>query len=377
MGIHLGLRYRPDGIEASAWARAYDESVALLRAWPRGLLRLEQRPFGGRKVLAYSKEIEEGQGDDRSWKVEGDAASLRSAETFQLSRRRRRSTSVDVEGEILVELLREQAATAFYAKTQGEPHHVAILAVALLFEHRFPGAAIATGDLDAKRGEEAAAFAEAVIGEPVAPPILLDRERIAARLEGKLTPDEIEAAVDDLWMRPFGNVGLAADLIGLLRATSARHRARLDEDSLTELRIQGDASALTTEQRLALASLVVGAKRTFRTLKDHPEQDRLRWTDREWLAEMSMQHSVALTEDAWSRLDALEEGPALTFAVALAAKGGREMTTPAAARHLREPCHLRDVRKALRAARCRPRSGDRRGGQRPVQPSLKGSTPTT
>ena len=56
MGVHVILDIDPASIDPDAWATTYDETLALLEAWPVRLLGWGTRPIEGKSHLAlYSR----------------------------------------------------------------------------------------------------------------------------------------------------------------------------------------------------------------------------------------------------------------------------------------------------------------------------------
>jgi len=297
--------------------------------------------------LSYSRDIERGEGAEEGWKVEGDARTLRTAETFELSRRQPHARVGDPEQDILHLLAEQCAPDAFFAKTQGEPYHVAMLAVAMLFETRFPGAAIATGDLDEASAGKAAEWVDSVLGTKLMPPVLLDSDRIRERLEGLVQSDELEDTVDRLWRRPVGNEGFIADVLGILRGASPMRKAGLDSDGLIELWTTGDETTFSQEQRLGFELFVVGLQKVSRILEDARRGPSGRDAKLVLLARAAARREVCLTDEAWSRLERLGEGPALDFAFALIAADCNEMTKSLLQRAVLENPRLFDMCVAL------------------------------
>ena len=152
MGISLYLDVAPERIDPRRWARVFEESVTLLERWPVRPICLAYRTVAGVRTPQYSLDWR----TEHGWKVEGDAESLLTGETFQFPRKLQRSFGPPTDRsaeDIVVALARSCSASAgisaglpvFGAKTQGRPYHELIAAVGTLVENCFPGAAVVYG----------------------------------------------------------------------------------------------------------------------------------------------------------------------------------------------------------------------------------------
>ena len=63
MGIYIHLYFDPRCIDADEWASAYDETLAMLEAWPTRLIGWGTRELYGRKVPLYTRSIRDAEGD--------------------------------------------------------------------------------------------------------------------------------------------------------------------------------------------------------------------------------------------------------------------------------------------------------------------------
>ena len=150
MGIYVRLEVNPSRITAKQWEDFYQESLILVQRFPVPLMRLmkQETPLGTR--LVWTGAIVQRQGmPDEHWVVSGDLETNLRAETFRLYRlferqfhRRLKLADKDVLWRI-DEYGSSNGDEVFGNKTQGYPYHLAILAVAILAESRFPGRAAA------------------------------------------------------------------------------------------------------------------------------------------------------------------------------------------------------------------------------------------
>jgi hypothetical protein len=186
MGVSVHLDVQWDAIDPSVWTVAYDEALTLLRAHPSQILGYAWRPVLGREIPMYTKDVEQTEKNGRCICVVGDRRSMRFAESFRLSRSHpsqskvhRSSTSRDL---ALDEPEQRSGARVFGAKTQGEPYHDAIVAVGILIEAHFPGAALLWGDINEAGARASKQWAEVVLGRALPMPVLYDAPTLVQRL---------------------------------------------------------------------------------------------------------------------------------------------------------------------------------------------------
>src|SRR5688572_33490895 len=88
MGIHVILDIDPRGIDAGAWAAAYDDTLVLLEAWRPRLLGWGTRAIGAVDVPVYARSIRDSPraSDGAGWSVVGDRESMQTAECQSLYR---------------------------------------------------------------------------------------------------------------------------------------------------------------------------------------------------------------------------------------------------------------------------------------------------
>ena len=188
----MGLMANKNNITQKAWDKVYQESCLLLRKFPLPLARIVDQKKYGFKYLAYSDQLIEEEGTSgENWRVYGDMLSQRYGEDFQLYRDVTKGVTKNVvpEKDILwapiesISFVNGNGATLFYEKTQGYPYHLAILAVAILFESRFPQNAYCIGDFDVVEAEKAILWANTLLKIPLRMPIVLDSKRLYKRLK--------------------------------------------------------------------------------------------------------------------------------------------------------------------------------------------------
>jgi len=209
MGTYLSVYHDIGNIPAAAWAAAWDDVVALLEAWPSGLLGYGARTIEGKAMPMYTRSIRFEEEGVRWCCVVGDRASLRTGESQEIGR----GTGVDVgalpDPEGVRDILcvaasrggrgAEPLGRAFGNKTQGLPFHYALLAAGMLLEERFPRSAYTSGDIDREDAEVAARMAAPILGRTLAPPVCTDGARLIARLRAEYADDALDKAAEELF----------------------------------------------------------------------------------------------------------------------------------------------------------------------------------
>lgn len=205
MGVHVILDIDPRGIDKSAWARVYDETLALLRRWQPRLLGWGRRTLEGVQVPMYLHEIER-VGDapqQRCWMVVGDRESLQTAECQSIYRNLDHYAlpAGQPHDDDIVAAAAEPSRDhtggprqVFGDKTQGCPYHFAVLAAAMLVEERFPRHAMVHGTIDRGQAEEARRMAAPLLGRELPLPVRVDAERLADRLRARYDADTLPGA---------------------------------------------------------------------------------------------------------------------------------------------------------------------------------------
>lgn len=196
MGISLCLSIDPFAIDPCGWAEAFDESLKLLQGWTPRLVGWGNRTVLGQPIRMYTRSIRTEQED--GWVVSGDRGTGRFAEPYRLRRDlafyRRGAKRAQKWSDILLDYGSNPEGRAsielFEAKSQGAPYHLAMLAVSMLIEERFPRSAIAHGDIDLGQAKRARALAEPILRRSLAYPIRVDAEGLRHRLGVLLKGDK-------------------------------------------------------------------------------------------------------------------------------------------------------------------------------------------
>ncbi|MGP9765850.1 hypothetical protein ACT3UM_08980 [Halomonas sp. AOP13-D3-9] len=206
MGLHIHLTVQLPSIDAAAWEATYEESLLLLRRFPSPLLRFEACEVSGHHRYRLTDEIIRDPGTEQErWEISGDRESGRRAESFCLSRhlhhyfRQQLSRKPNPEGfgvDVLwadeqdISYPEGMGTELFGNKTQGYPYHLALLAVGILLENRFPGRCFVHGQLDREPTEQVLAWVNAVLESDFKGPICLDGDALCTRLSGLFQDQE-------------------------------------------------------------------------------------------------------------------------------------------------------------------------------------------
>ena len=194
MGVYLGLEIMPHCIGNDEWHEAYEDSLALLKAWPDPLMGIERERRGSLERTVYSRQLEHGRDDPskRHWHVVGDFKTKETGESFvlhydlnhYLSGGPRPSKS-SRDSDIIAILINEDPdyRKVFCEKTQGHLYHFPILGVAMLIEARFPRHAHASGDIDIHQAKRAQDHVRAVTGKALDLPVCVDAGRLLQRIQ--------------------------------------------------------------------------------------------------------------------------------------------------------------------------------------------------
>lgn len=195
MGLFIHFTAQLNRIEPADWEIAYQDSLVLLRRFPATLIRADSQQIGKHRRYFFTDKIVRNSGDENEcWSICGDRDSGCDAENFSLHRHLRRQIAdgsfkapeVDVlwAEELEISYGAGVGVEIFGNKTQGCPYHLALLAVAALFEYRFPGRCFVFGDIDIESAQQAVRWANAVLSTEIGLPVCCDGpvlyQRVAA-----------------------------------------------------------------------------------------------------------------------------------------------------------------------------------------------------
>lgn len=310
MGIHVHLAVVADRVSDAAWHSIYEQGRRVAAQWTPRPLSLAWRQIGAERVAQYDLDIEGADG----LHIVGDAETLATGESFVfpavLDRSAPRGDRADPpavpEGDVLAAVaLRNEPASALGLpwcdvlgeQTQGLPYHALIVALGLLVEHALPGTAVVYGDISTRDAEQARRGLAAILGEDVAPPVVVDAERLRRRLAGTVPDGALDRAIRALGPPDPHAEAFAADLLGLLRSLPdgrLLHELEYVAPSCPDLdRLGGGTRELLHRLIEAIRSNIVlgelrerieqwGAARTREAIARRTEQRGLRMTWRAW-----------------------------------------------------------------------------------------------
>jgi len=372
MGIHVYLYADCERISPEAWRRVYDESKQVLQAWPNQPMRLGYGTVAGlENIPVYQRAVEMDCGNGRrGWRVSGDMGTKRVAEAFHFPESFGTAApgTPPVGEDLLVTLARRDDARArsslFGDKTQGEPYHVLIVAIATLVENRFPGVALVRGELSWRDGRDACELLHRALGERFTPPVFLDDTRMRERLLPALGPDATEAAVRCLAPPTFSQA--FRDLLPALLDTPAARFGR-ELESLVSCR---DVKTLGVLPRFTVleAGRMIGKmvrRMEIRARFFDPGTGRGRKAALASIVRGTGKNRLWLTEDAWRVIEAAPPDE-LCFLLVLAHVDSNEWHRRMVFRALFESAALREFamsqpEQRQKAVKRRPGSSASRG----------------
>jgi hypothetical protein len=187
----------------------------------------------------------------------------------------------------------------FNNKTQGLPYHTFVLAIALLCENRFPGAAIASGDIGPEDSEEARRLLERTLGESFDLPLVVQRTRLEQRLSSHYSGRRLRAAVQDLGR--FETNGMIRDLLAIIDNRESQ-KVRSDFERLVVCTNVKSLHPTTQE----LLGSCVNAVMQHITQLEWPRHPRFRHLNtHEACLTCIAARGITLTERAWTELGTL------------------------------------------------------------------------
>ena len=209
MGIFIYLTVSKS-ITKDEWGRVYQEARELAEAFPLAERRVVSVRGIPTMCLARTQEREVTWGlrrkeTETGWFACGDYETLRTAEDYFLPRDlvsdgQREADTSDPILDMVPEYLNgyswdDEALCPCYhlwgAKTQGEPYHLYLLAVACLIESRLGRKALVHGDITKGQCERAVSMANGVLKREIHAPDRCDKDRLRVRID-ELPLTEVE-----------------------------------------------------------------------------------------------------------------------------------------------------------------------------------------
>lgn len=211
MGVMIYLNIMPNHINEADWLKVYEETLEIINGYPFLDSIFDSQTYGCNwKYVTRTKEREIKFAEDQiGWHTICDETSLKMGETFFLIKdihyyRNDFNKSGNCDDILFSsihyyfnsneELERIHVAdfVVFDAKTQGEPYHIPLLAIACLIESRFPEQAIVKGDISIGQMEEAVKWANSFLKHPITLTERADIEKLLFRIQ-KVVKDEYSA----------------------------------------------------------------------------------------------------------------------------------------------------------------------------------------
>lgn len=196
MGIFIYLAVSK-AVTQQEWEAVYEETLLLVNKFPFAELRQKQIHGIRTQCLVPTQERthvygSNGENSCTGWKADGDYVYMRCAETYGL--RRKLSEEVQTEGgtDAMLGVLGAEANQVHCLwgnKTQGEPYHIYLLAVACLIEARLGTKAYVYGDITRGQCRKAVRLANKYLETPIKMPDSCNMDRLAGRILSFPLPD--------------------------------------------------------------------------------------------------------------------------------------------------------------------------------------------
>lgn len=189
MGIYIELKRVGDAITDQEWQAVYEETLLALEKYPFAD-RLKEDTGLGREYhkTVHAKErsllpVYNGNG----WSTIGDMETYQYAEPFVLVRNNgyyKEAVSYDEGKNILECITKNQPYVSIWDnKTQGEPYHIPLLAIACLIEDRLQGKVMVQGNIRNFEVEEACKCINEYVTKPIGYPLVMDAHRLITQLQ--------------------------------------------------------------------------------------------------------------------------------------------------------------------------------------------------
>lgn len=191
MGVYISL-LASNKVDPIQWEKAYEETLVL--ADKMGLIEIREFEKFGQKYFAATSSVEREFSSGVGWLAEGDAAFMATAEDFFLPRKSRTPKQDEKYSDPLMYILAQKGIVDFENphvkkvqylwgnKTQGEPYHMALLAIGCLLDNRLNGDAICGSDITYGQCEYAIKKANEILKEKIGMPLRCRMEDLYKRV---------------------------------------------------------------------------------------------------------------------------------------------------------------------------------------------------
>lgn len=215
MGIYIHLNIS-DTITADEWKRAYQKSVVLMEKMP--FIEKTVKECYGTKLVCATKTVEKERYGRMGWHTIGDSISMKTAENYFLPQNITSSEKTDAYmkpymdpymsilpaycSSISFEDERCNRVIGLWGnKTQAEPYHFYLLAVACMLEHELPGKVAIYGDITKGQCKKAVEIVSDMLREKIELPDRCDLQRLYNRVKNMpLQKSEIVDAFAKLYL---------------------------------------------------------------------------------------------------------------------------------------------------------------------------------
>lgn len=223
MGIYITLKRVSDGITDQEWEEVYKETLIALKNYPFAD-KVLAKTYNGKRYYQADQAKERDLSplcEGRGWHTIGDLETCQYAESFILAADNnyyRRSEEANKSKDILECITEDkQCATVWDSKTQGEPYHVPLLAIACLLEDRLEGKAIVQGNIRKFEIEEACEWINKYVDKEVGYPVIAEPRKLITRLNKIYSKTEEQLKhFYDLYIDTLGNEirGVLEEVLG-------------------------------------------------------------------------------------------------------------------------------------------------------------------
>ena len=194
--IHMCISH---SVTKEEWKKVYEETLQLVENFPLAEKRKKKCNGIDTTCLVRTKERKEtfGWNNEKErfgWCADGDYKTMRTAEEYFLPRDFIKEESIDLEaGDALMDEIsnmdygwnEEKVSHSYHLwgrKTQGEPYHIYLLAIACTIESRLREKALVYGDITRGQCKKAVELANQYLSEPIDIPDRCDMERLWKRI---------------------------------------------------------------------------------------------------------------------------------------------------------------------------------------------------
>lgn len=187
MGLFIYTEIRPKHINQEEWNEVFNETKTLLNAY-----RFARKNFnlydGVKRYFLDGNCVQKLEEGYEKWSVSGDLEYMITAESFSLTNRLADYSAKEYSeyDDILMTHLfskYDDVDNIFDGKTQGEPYHKYVLAIACLLESRFPKDIMVYGDITKEQAIDAINWANKYLKKEITIPVRTDYNKLYDRLK--------------------------------------------------------------------------------------------------------------------------------------------------------------------------------------------------